>query len=200
MAGAKEVETAMLISVLHPLAAALLLMIALAGATAADAAPSAACSEPPPSLGRFEPGSGKPAPETAFVVDGEGERTLADFRGTPLVVNLWATWCAPCVEEMPALDRLSAELEDEGVAVLPLSADREGASAVKAFYETNDIRHLPVMLDRMGKVAQAHAVPGLPTTVLYDREGREAGRVIGIAEWDAPDSLRFLRACLAPAA
>lgn len=189
----------MLDRVLHPLAAALLLMIAVPGATVADAA-TADCADPPPALGRFEPGSGKPGPETAFVVDGEGERTLADFKGTALVVNLWATWCAPCVTEMPALDRLEGAVAGDGIAVLPLSADREGAKVVKAFYGANDIRYLPVMLDRMGKVARALGVPGLPTTVLYDREGREVGRVIGIAEWDAPESLRFLRACLAPAA
>ncbi len=190
----------MLIRILRPLAAALLLMIALAGATAADAAPADGCTDPPPALGRFEPGNGRPAPDTAFLVDGEGEKTLGAFGGAPLVVNLWATWCAPCVTEMPALDRLAAAAGETGISVLPLSADREGAPAVKAFFAANAIRHLPVMIDRMGQVARALAVPGLPTTVLYDREGREAGRVIGIAEWDAPDVLRFLRACLAPAA
>jgi thiol-disulfide isomerase/thioredoxin len=182
--------------VLRPLVAALILMIAPPGATAADGE----CTKAPPALGRFEPDSGSPPPETPFLVDGEGERTLADFAGRALLVNLWATWCAPCVTEMPALDRLSAQVKDDNIAVLPLSADREGAPVIKAFFAANGISHLPVMVDRMGKVARALAVPGLPTTVLYDREGREVGRVIGIAEWDAPEALRFLRGCLAPAA
>lgn len=191
----------MLIRILRPLAAALLLMIALSGATVADAvAPADGCADPPPALGRFEAGSGKPAPDTPFVVEADGEKTLADFAGAPLVVNLWATWCAPCVTEMPALDRLAAAAGDDGVRVLPLSADREGAPVVKAFFTANGIRHLPVMIDQLGQVARALAVPGLPTTVLYDREGREAGRVIGVAEWDAPEVARFLRACLSPAA
>lgn len=184
--------------VLHSLAAALLLMIAQAGATAASAT-AAACGDPPPAMGRFQPGDGTAAPETPFVVDGVGERTVADFHGTALVVNLWATWCAPCVTEMPALDRLDAELADDGIAVLPLSADREGAPVVKAFYEANGIGNLPIVIDRLGRVARALKVPGLPTTVLYDRAGREVGRVVGIAEWDTPEAISFIRACLAPA-
>lgn len=194
--------------VLCRLAAALLLMIALAGATAASAAstdartdPSIdACSNPPPALGRFQKSDGSPAPETPFLVDDQEERTFADFAGTALVVNLWATWCAPCVTEMPALNRLNAAVADDGIAVLPLSADREGARVVKAFYGANGIDALPVMVDRMGKVARTLGVPGLPTTVLYDRTGQEVGRVIGIAEWDTPEAIAFLRACLAPAA
>lgn len=186
----------MLARVLRSLAAAPLLMIALIGATAAEAD----CTEAPPTLGRFEAGSGREAPETAFFVGGEREHTFADFKGQALVVNLWATWCAPCVTEMPALDRLSETVAKDGIAVLPLSADREGAPVIEAFFATNGIGHLPVMVDRMGKVARSLGVPGLPTTVLYDREGRERGRVVGTAEWDAPEAIAFLRACLGPAA
>lgn len=182
----------MLARVLRSLAAAPLLMIALSGATAAETN----CADPPAELGRFEAGSGAEAPATPFFVD-ESEQTLADYRGKALVVNLWATWCAPCVKEMPALNRLSETVEADGIAVLPLSADREGAPIIEKFYAANGIGHLPVMLDRMGKVARALAVPGLPTTVLYDREAREVGRVIGPAEWDAPEAIAFLRACLA---
>jgi thiol-disulfide isomerase/thioredoxin len=184
----------MLARVLRSLAAAPLLMIALVSATTAEAN----CANPPTELGRFEAGSGAEAPSTPFLVGG-GERTLADYRGKALVVNLWATWCAPCVKEMPALNRLSETVEADGIAVLPLSADREGAPVVEKFYAVNGIGHLPVMIDRMGKVARALAAPGLPTTVLYDREAKEVGRVIGPAEWDAPEAIAFLRACLVPA-
>jgi thiol-disulfide isomerase/thioredoxin len=182
----------MLSRVLRSLAAAPLLMIAQIGATAAEAN----CANAPAELGRFEAGSAAEAPSTPFLV-GDGERTLADYRGKALVVNLWATWCAPCVKEMPALNRLSEAVEADGIAVLPLSADREGAPVVEKFYAVNGIGHLPVMIDRMGKVARALAVPGLPTTVLYDREAREVGRVVGPAEWDAPEAIAFLRDCLA---
>lgn len=182
----------MLARVLRSLAAAPLLMIALTGATAVDRD----CDQPPAELHRFEAGSGREAPSVPFLV-GDDERTFADFRGKALVVNLWATWCAPCVTEMPALNRLSERIAADGIAVLPLSADREGARVIEKFYAVNGIDHLPVMVDRMGKVARSLGVPGLPTTVLYDREGREVGRVVGTAEWDAPEAMSFLRACLA---
>lgn len=171
-------------------------MIALVGATAA----MAECADAPPALGRFQAGSGAEAPTTPFFAADGSERTFADFRGQALVVNLWATWCAPCVTEMPALDRLSEAVSGDKIAVLPLSADREGAPVVERFFATNGIRHLPVTIDRMGKVARGLSVPGLPTTVLYDRDGRERGRVVGAAEWDAPEAVAFLRACLSPAA
>lgn len=181
--------------VLGLMIAAVILMISPSIASAADV-----CADPPSTLGRFEPASGEAAPDTPFVVDGAGERTIADFKGQALVVNLWATWCAPCVTEMPALDRLAAALADDDIGVLPLSADREGAPVIKEFYAKNDIANLSVMMDRMSRFGRALGIRGLPTTFLFDRDGREVGRVVGIAEWDAPESVRFLRACLAPAA
>ncbi len=185
--------------VLGRVIAAVILMISPSIASAADAA----CANAPSSLGRFEAASGGAAPDLAFVVDGiegGGERTVADFKGQALIVNLWATWCAPCVTEMPALNRLAAEVADAGIAVLPLSADREGAPVIKDFYAKNAITNLPVMMDPMSRFGRALGIRGLPTTILFDRDGREVGRVVGIAEWDAPEAVRFLRACLAPAA
>ena len=81
--------------------------------------------------------------------------------------------------------------------MLALSADREGAPVVREFYDKNNIRHLPVAIDKLSRVARAVGIDGLPTTVLYDLEGREAGRVIGVAEWDTPAALDFLSRCLA---
>ena len=163
-----------------------------AGETAAE------CATPPPQLGKFQPakpGAGLPA---ASFVDADGfDQPLDGLRGEALVLNIWATWCAPCVEEMPALDRLAAQSMRIGVRVLPLSADREGASVVSRFYATNNVQHLPVALDKTARVARATGVGGLPTTLLYDKEGNEIGRVVGIAKWDAPEVADFLAACLA---
>lgn len=181
--------------VLGRVIAAAILMISPGIASAGETA----CTDPPASLGRFAAANGATAPDTAFVADGVGERTVADYKGQALVVNLWATWCAPCVTEMPALDRLAGELAGGGIAVLPLSADREGAPVIREFYAKNDIANLPVMMDPMSRFGRALEIRGLPTTILFDRDGREVGRVVGIAEWDAPASVRFLRACLAPA-
>ena len=171
--------------------------ILLNGATFASSAP-AACASPPPALGKYKPtAEAKEIPAATFLDADGNEKSPADFRGKGLVLNFWATWCAPCVKEMPALDRLAAAAGDRGLRVLALSADREGAPVVRTFYEVNRVGHLPVAVDTLSRVARAVGVDGLPTTVLYDAEGREIGRVVGVAEWDTPAALDFLGGCLA---
>ncbi len=178
---------------------ALALIVAISPDGASTAAP--ACGKPPETLAKFEATKEpQPTPNEAFTDDADNERSLADYRGRGLIVNFWATWCAPCVKEMPALDRLAREAKSDGLVVLALSADREGAPVVRKFYDKNDIEHLPVVIDRMSRVARALKVAGLPTTVMFNADGREVGRVVGVAEWDAPATLAFLRGCLAPAA
>jgi thiol-disulfide isomerase/thioredoxin len=167
------------------------------GASFASSAP-VACASPPPALGKYQPApEGKHIPTTAFIDADGNQKSLADLRGDGLIVNFWATWCAPCVKEMPALDRMAGAAPDRGLRVLALSADREGASVVRKFYDVNGIRHLPVAIDKMSRVARAIGIHGLPTTVLYDAEGRERGRITGIAEWDTPAVIAFLGDCLA---
>ena len=128
---------------------------------------------------------GRPAtPALALFVDGAGaEHSLADFLGTALVVNLWATWCMPCVAEMPSLAVLSGRLAGEGVTVMPLSSDRGGAEAVRAYYAAHKLVGLPVWLDPGGLAAKAWGVRGIPTTLIVDRAGHEVGRLEGGADW-----------------
>lgn len=133
--------------------------------------------------------------------DAEGaERTLAhpDFAGRGVVLNLWATWCAPCVAEMPALDRLAEALAGEGVVVLALSADRGGAEVVRPFYARVGLRHLGVWLDRGGAAGRALGARGLPTTILVDGAGRERARAVGDLAWDAPEAVAAVRRLVAP--
>lgn len=165
---------------------------------AADASAAAGdCSAAPETIGRFKPAAQSQAAPTVPFYDAAGSaRTLADYRGQPLIVNLWATWCAPCVQEMPALDRLVELLRAERAAVLALSSDREGAPVVQRFFEVHAIRRLEILIDRKTAVTRALAAPGLPTTIVFDRNGRELGRVVGVAEWDAPATLAFLKRCL----
>jgi thiol-disulfide isomerase/thioredoxin len=135
----------------------------------------------------------RPAAAIAFTnADGQ-ESTLAGFVGQGLVINFWATWCPPCVAEMPALDRLHAMVAGEGIAVLALSSDRGGRAQVEPFYGRVGIRHLAIWLDPRGAAGRAMGVRGLPTTVIVDRRGMERARLEGEAEWDAPPLVAAVR-------
>lgn len=138
-----------------------------------------------------------PVPKAAFI-DGSGrQRRLFEFRGKGVVLNFWATWCAPCIREMPALDRLQVELADDGVQVVTLSEDRGGSEVVKRFFGKIQIGNLPGFIDVRSRVLRAFGVVGLPTTILIDHGGMEIGRVVGAAEWDTADTVEFLKQCLA---
>jgi len=139
-----------------------------------------------------------PAPiKDVAVFDRNGaEVHLSDYRGTPLVVNFWATWCAPCVAEMPALDRMKGLLAHSGIDVLAIDEDRNGADLVAKFYETNKITNLDILVDRKMALLKAARVAGLPTTLLIDAGGNQIATVVGEAEWDSPDAIEFVKACL----
>jgi len=132
-------------------------------------------------------------PDVRFV-DGNGTaRALSNFRGKVVLLNLWATWCAPCRKEMPALDRLQRELGGPGFEVVPLSIDVGGAAAVRRFYEEIGIRSLAVYVDSSMEASSKLRALGIPTTLLLDREGRERWRKTGPAEWDSPEIIESLR-------
>ncbi|TVS00190.1 MAG: TlpA family protein disulfide reductase [Rhodospirillales bacterium] len=186
--------------------AAVALGVALVGGAPATtgqaAAPTEAvrCDDPPAVLALLESSEPRrPAPDVEFVADGERPVTLAEYRGRGVVLNFWATWCPPCVKEMPALDALNADVADDGIEVLALSSDFGGAEAVRQFYDVNGIRHLAVLNERRQAVSMAFEIPGLPTTVLIDADGDEVARLVGAAEWDDPEVAAFLRRCLSPA-
>jgi thiol-disulfide isomerase/thioredoxin len=139
-----------------------------------------------------------PVPEVRFT-DGDGRpRTLADFRGKVVLLNVWATWCLPCREEMPTLDRLQAALGGQSFEVVALSIDRQGAEVVRTFYSEIGVRNLAQHVDASGQALSALAALGLPTTILIDAEGRELGRLMGPAEWDAPEMVAFLKSIVEP--
>ncbi len=134
-----------------------------------------------------------PAPSVPFQTLEGAQTSLADFLGQVLVVNFWATWCAPCVREMPDLERLHLALKDEGLAVLAVSQDRAGIGAVAPFLERLKLQRLPVYLDPPGNLARAFAIKGLPTTFIIDRQGRVVAGLIGPADWDSAEAKAFLR-------
>ena len=123
-------------------------------------------------------------------IDGDGrELTLEDFRGRVVLLNMWATWCPPCREEMPTLDRLQASLGGTDFHVLPLSIDRAGLDPVRRFYDEIGIRHLDMYLAEELRAMLAFGAVGLPTTILINREGQEIARLVGPAEWDSPQAV-----------
>jgi thiol-disulfide isomerase/thioredoxin len=126
--------------------------------------------------------------------DGNGRaRTLADFKGRTVLLNIWATWCVPCREEMPTLDALEAALGGPGFEVVALSLDRAGPEVVRRFYAEIGIQQLDLYIDASMQASFDLGAPGLPTTLLIDTEGRELGRLIGPAEWDTPEMVAFLK-------
>ncbi|HEX3954005.1 MAG TPA: TlpA disulfide reductase family protein [Stellaceae bacterium] len=133
----------------------------------------------------------QPAPDVAFTdIDGKPV-TLADFKGRPVVLNLWATWCDPCVREMPALDRLQADFVDK-LRVVAVSEDRTGAKKVEPFVASAGFHALKVFLDPKGDVGRAFGVRGLPTSIVIDAAGRVIGKVEGPADWNSAKMLGVL--------
>jgi thiol-disulfide isomerase/thioredoxin len=132
-------------------------------------------------------------PEIKFQ-DAEGkERTLADWRGKVVLLNLWATWCLPCRKEMPSLDRLQAALGSDKFEVLALSVDRKGLDASRKFLSETKVERLALYVDSTARATSDLRVVGLPATLLLDAQGREIGRLLGPAEWDSEDAKRLIR-------
>lgn len=122
--------------------------------------------------------------------------TLASFKGKVILLNLWATWCAPCREEMPSLDRLQKTLGSDKFEVVALSLDRKGTEASAKFLADVKATNLKLYIDPTSKQGTVLKLIGMPTTILIDKEGREIGRLAGPAEWDSDDAKKLIEAAL----
>ncbi len=139
----------------------------------------------------------KPLPEIAFQ-DGSGKPvSLADWKGRVVLVNLWATWCAPCRKEMPDLAKLQKELGSDQFEVVAISVDRKGAEASAAFLKETGADNLKLYVEPTTKIVNDLQSAGLPATILVDRQGREIGRLLGPADWASPEAVALVKAALA---
>ena len=129
------------------------------------------------------------------LADGAGSGQLADYRGQYVLLNFWATWCAPCRKEMPTLAALQAEFGGEAFQVVTLATGRNSASGIKKFFDKIGVTNLPRHQDPKQAVARDMAVLGLPITVILDPEGQEIARLRGDADWHS-DSARAIVAAL----
>ncbi|MGF9759433.1 TlpA disulfide reductase family protein [Microvirga sp. 0TCS3.31] len=134
-----------------------------------------------------------PVPEISFTDEAGGALNLSDFRDRVIVLNVWATWCFPCREEMPTLDRLQAMFDPQDVAVIALSIDRKGLGPVRRFFDEVGVKNLRPYNDASARALRELGLVGLPGTLVIDRTGRELGRLVGGAEWDNPGIVEFLK-------
>ena len=151
-------------------------------ANVATAAPEAKGPEMTGTLDISQRGSA--APKDSFFDPGGKPVTLAAFKGRPVLVNLWATWCGPCVREMPTLENIATRAGDK-LKVLTVSQDREGVDIGPTF-QKGGFRRLEKYRDPENKLGFAFSTGMLPTTVLYDAEGKEVWRVVGAMDWNGP--------------
>ena len=147
-------------------------------------------------LTRLPPGATLPAIQ--FFTPENQTLTLAHYRGKGVVLNLWATWCGPCVAELPTLDRLAGILAHEDIVVLPVSSDAGGAAPVRSFYDSHSINSLPVLLDPGGAILQSWHVPGIPLTVIFDRNGHPRAKLLGATDWSTPQAVAAVKSLVGP--
>jgi thiol-disulfide isomerase/thioredoxin len=121
---------------------------------------------------------------------------LSDWKGRVVLINLWATWCAPCRKEMPDLAKLQQELGSDQFEVVAISVDRKGAEASSAFLKETGSDTLKLYVEPTTKIVSELQSAGLPATILVDRQGREIGRLLGPAHWAAPEAFALVKAAL----
>ena len=137
-------------------------------------------------------GKGVPAPNFTFPgLDGK-KVNLADYKGKVVLLNIWATWCAPCVAEMPSMEKLYQELKDEGFEILAVSVDESGAEAVNPFMEKHKLG-FPVLLDTKGDIKTLYQATGIPESFIIDGEGIIVEKIIGPRDWAASSAIRYFR-------
>jgi len=180
------------------------LLLALAAPTVAGCdrqkpdAPQAPTAEAESVKGLDRSHKGQAAPAVKIKNPDGGDFDLAKFKGTPVLVNLWASWCAPCIKELPTLQELEAAQADEGkLGIIAVSQDQGLQGSVEAFLGERDIGRFAAYHDSDMKLTDALKIQIMPTTVLYDAQGREVWRYVGDLDWTGPEAKALLAEVLA---
>jgi thiol-disulfide isomerase/thioredoxin len=154
---------------------------------------------PPAVLNRLKLSSGAPEIADVSFADAAGKTVhLADFKGRYVLLNLWATWCGPCINELPALSALQADIPKDRLTVVPVDLERLDAAKVKDFLGQHKAGGLPVYIDREMATMRGFAANELPLTVLIDAQGHELARAAGGQKWDDPASVAYFKALAMP--
>ena len=169
--------------------------VALVAAWTLAAGPAWAASDPAAALGLVKANPVRAARDFQVPTAGDGQVRLADLKGKVVFLNFWATWCKPCEEEMPSIERLHRKFRDRGLAVVAISMDADGAAAVRPFVARHQLT-FPVGLDPKLSVSGSYAVWALPVTVIIDRGGRQVLMANGPREWDGSASASLFQSLL----
>jgi thiol-disulfide isomerase/thioredoxin len=166
----------------------------------ATATPSLAGVKPEMAKGAMErfklAAQPKPLPDLEIQNADDKPMKLSDFKGKVVLLNFWATWCTPCVKEMPSLDRLQAAFPKDKFLIVALSIDGPTRPKVAPFYKDQKLANLGIYFDKGRKTMQGLDVTLLPTSILVDASGRELGRIEGDADWDMPESIALMKAAM----
>ena len=135
--------------------------------------------------------AGKALPDISFTGDDDTPVKLADFKGKPMLLNLWATWCIPCIREMPMLDTLAGKTIGK-LQVVTVSQDLKGAEVVDPFFAKHGYKNLKAYTDPEVQLSMGLQAPGLPVTILADKDGKEVWRITGDIDWTGPEAQKLL--------
>ena len=158
-----------------------------------------ASAAPPAILDKLQLTEGAPSAPAITFYDAEGKSlSLNDFHGRYVLINLWATWCGPCINELPSLVRLQAALPQDRITVLPIDLEKHDSQKVVEFLERTKIEGLAIYIDRDFSAMRGFAANELPLTILIDAQGKEVARAAGEQKWDHADSVAYLKAVSSP--
>lgn len=147
------------------------------------------------STGKLQLEKSMPAPDfTLPDLDGKMV-SLADFKGRVVLLNIWATWCAPCVEEMPSMEKLYQKLKDEKFVILAVSIDEAGAAAVRPFMKKHQLT-FPALIDSAGNIKSLYQATGVPESFIIDKKGYIVEKVIGKRDWAADSAIRYFQSLM----